>query len=89
VINELAVNNDDENRTSKFDENSIDSELQIILDEQKIINDAFSQPFPSRIISFTDTELEYELANLMFDPPENDHVENLLTVSTDKSKDAS
>jgi hypothetical protein len=81
-------NNDDERRISKLDENSINSELQIIIEEQNIINEAFSQPFSSPAISNTESELERELANLMFEYSENDNVENSLTVTTDKPKDA-
>ncbi|CAF2517852.1 unnamed protein product [Rotaria sp. Silwood2] len=68
--------NDGECQKPEPDENSIDSELEIILVEQKIINEALSQPLSSRIVSVTESELEYELANLIYGHPEKDYVEN-------------
>ncbi len=85
VANGSTGDHDDNYRISNIDGNSINSELQTIIDEQKIINEALTQPFPSRIISITDTELEVELATLMFEHPENEHVENAPTPTTANS----
>ncbi len=76
LTDDCPINNDDECRTSKIDQTSIDSELQIIIDEQEIINETLSKLFPYRVVSVTDTELEYELAKIIIENPENDHVEN-------------
>jgi len=81
----FTENNDVEYRISKCDENSIDSEVQNIIDEQNIINNVLNQPFSTRVVSATDTELEFELANLIYDPSTNDHIENPLASTTLKS----
>ena len=63
MVTDCSTEENDENqRISKLEGSSINSELQTILEEQKLINEAFSQPIPSRVISCTDTELELELA---------------------------
>ena len=67
-----ADGNEDLQRISRIEDISINSELQTILEEQKRIDQAFSQPFPARVISTTDTELEFELANLMLEYSDND-----------------
>jgi hypothetical protein len=85
VTNGSTGEHDDNYRISNIDGNSINSELQTIIEEQKIINETLTQPFPSRIISITDTELEVELATLMFEHPENEHVENAPTSTTANS----
>ena len=69
--------NVDDQRISKLDGCSINSELQKILDEQKLIAQAFTQPFPSRVISCTDTELELELAAIALSEHTNDHFEQI------------
>lgn len=62
----------DPQRISHIEDISINSELQTILEEQKLIDQVFSQPWSSRVVSTTDTELELELANLMMDSSDND-----------------
>jgi len=78
-------NNDVEYRISKCDENSIDSEVQNIIDEQNLINNVLNQPFSTCFVSITNTELEFELANLISDSSTNDHTENPLASTTLKS----
>ncbi|CAF0763718.1 unnamed protein product [Rotaria sordida] len=85
MIDDTIDKNNGEYRISELDENSIDLELKIILEEQKIINETFSQPLSSRIVSVTDSELEYELANLIYGHPEKDYIENPSISITDKS----
>ncbi|CAF3525477.1 unnamed protein product [Rotaria sp. Silwood1] len=80
--------NDGERQKSELDEDSIDSELEIILNEQILINEALSQPLSSRIVSITDSELEYELANLIYGHPEKDYIENSSISITRKPDDA-
>ncbi|CAF0910268.1 unnamed protein product [Rotaria sp. Silwood1] len=80
--------NDSERQKSELDEDSIDSELEIILNEQILINEALSQPLSSRIVSITDSELEYELANLIYGHPEKDYIENSSISITRKPDDA-
>ena len=86
----VAANHiDDEFRTSKIDDNSINSELQLIFDEQELINTVFARPFPTiSILSATDTELEYELANLMGENSDNANIESPSLATTVKSNDA-
>ncbi len=83
----LIVNNDDEWRISQLSENSINPEIQIFIDEQNIINEKFSQPFPSRFISATDSELEYELAKILFENSENEPVDLRFNATIVKSDD--
>ncbi len=81
----VTDNNDVEYRISKFDENSIDSQVQSIIDQQNIINNVLNQPFSTGFLSITDTELEFELANLISDSSTNDHIENPLDSTTLKT----
>jgi hypothetical protein len=82
----LATNtNDDEYRLSKIDDTSINSELQLFIDEQKLINEVLARPLMTSIIS--DTELEFELANLIYESPANTNTESSSLVNTDKSND--
>jgi len=94
------VNNDNELRRSILDENSIDPEIQIIIDENSIdpetqniideqtrIIEAFSQPFPSRIISFTESEFECELAKLILEQSEKECIELPLHATIIKGDD--
>ncbi len=85
VTNGTTGDHDDDYRLSKIDGDSINSELQNMLEEQKIINEVLTQPFPSRVISVTDTELELELATLMLEHPEKDHVQNIPTTTNSTS----
>ena len=65
---------------------SINSEIQLILEQQEIIFRTMAQLFPSRIVSTTDSQLEYELANLVYGNPESDYAEaSLLPPSTLKT----
>ncbi|CAM4860974.1 unnamed protein product [Rotaria socialis] len=72
----VTEENNGEFRTSELIGNSIDSEVELIIDEQKKINEVLCQPFPSRIVSVTESELEYELANLIYGHPEIDYLSN-------------
>jgi hypothetical protein len=84
----LIVDNDgDDNRTSILDRNSIDSVLRNYLEQQEMIAAAFIQPFTSRFVSITDTELEFELQNIMDDVPENVSTDDKLGTSTLKFSD--
>lgn len=67
-----ADGDEDPQRISRIEDINIDSELRTILEEQKRIHQAFCQPFPSRVVSTTDTELEFELAKLMLEYSDND-----------------
>jgi len=87
VTDGLIVNNDDEWRISQLSENSIIPEIQIFIDEQNIITEVFSQPIPSRFISATDSELEYELAKLIFENSENEPVDLRFNATIVKSDD--
>ncbi len=87
VTNGLLVNNDDELRISILDENSIDPEIQSLIDEQTRIFEAFSQPFPSRIISVTESEFECELAKLILEQSENECIELPLHATIIKGDD--
>ena len=69
------ANDDDDDRLSRLNENGIDAEIQVIIDQQEIINQTLAQLFPSRVVSVSDTELEFELANLIYGHPEKDYVE--------------
>jgi hypothetical protein len=64
---------------------SLDSELQIVLDQQDIIAQTMTQLFPSRVTSTSDSQLEYELANLIYGHPEHDYRETTLVVHSNKS----
>lgn len=86
ATDDLIDNNDGELPILPLDDNnSIDSEVQVIIDEQKIINEALSKPLPSRIVSATDSELEYELAKLIYGSPEGDYGEKTLNTNTNNS----
>ncbi len=52
------------------------SNIQTPSDQYDGINKAISQIFSSRVISISDSELEYELANLIYGHPEHDYAEN-------------
>jgi hypothetical protein len=54
-------------------------------DQYDGINKAISQIFSSRVISVSDSELEYELVNLIFGHPEYDYAENPPIAKTFKS----
>ncbi|CAF3337302.1 unnamed protein product [Rotaria socialis] len=84
----VTEENNGEFRTSELIGNSIDSEVELIIDEQKKINEVLCQPFPSRIVSVTESELEYELANLIYGHPEIDYVDKSLTSITNKSNNS-
>ena len=71
------VEETDEIRISMIDEHlSVNSELQAIIDEQDRINETLSQPFPTRIVSVNESQLEYELAKLVFGQPEHEYDES-------------
>ncbi|CAF1553216.1 unnamed protein product [Rotaria magnacalcarata] len=84
----VTEENNGEFRTSELVESSIDSEIELIIDEQKKINEVLSQPFLSRIVSVTESELECELANLIYGHPEIDYVDKSLTSITNKSNNS-
>lgn len=56
-------------------------------DQYDGINKAISQIFSSRVISISNSELEYELANLIYGHPEHDYAENPLVATTFKSSE--
>ena len=76
VTEDCSGENDDNQRISKLDGSSINSELQTILDEQKVINEVLCQPFPSRVVSCTETELELELAAIAVSEGSDNHFES-------------
>jgi hypothetical protein len=53
-----------------------------------MINQVLTKPFPPHVVSFTDTELEFELANLINENSENPNQECPSLVTTIKSNDA-
>ncbi len=59
--------------------------IQTPSDQYDGINKAISQIFSSRVISISDSELEYELANLIYGHPEHDYAENPPIATTFKS----
>ncbi|CAF1090927.1 unnamed protein product [Adineta steineri] len=80
-------NNDDENRLSSLDENSIDPEVQMIIEGQNLINEIFNQAFSNRVVSITDSVLECELVNLIYGYPAIDYIENPSITTTIKPVD--
>ncbi|CAF0890597.1 unnamed protein product [Adineta ricciae] len=90
VADEFVFNNGDDIRLTIIDDNEIDSEVNVIIKEQDEINTILNQPFSTRVVSISDTELEYELANLIYGCPAIDYKENPLatTTATLKSVDA-
>lgn len=88
MTEDCSGENDDNQRISKLDGSSMNSELQTILEEQKVINDVLSQPFPSRVVSCTDTELELELAAIVLsENPENHFEQTPVTPAVTDQKD--
>ena len=83
-------NNDDDDvdRLSRLNENGIDAEIQVIIDQQEIINQTLAQLFPSRVVSVSDSELECELANLIYGHPEKDYVETPVVPVANTSADS-
>ncbi|CAF1181853.1 unnamed protein product [Adineta steineri] len=80
-------NNDDENRISILDQNSIDPEVQMIIEGQNLINEIFNQAFSNRVVSITDSVLECELVNLIYGYPAIDYTENPSITTTIKPVD--
>lgn len=78
--NELCQTSNEDQTTS------IDPEIQLVIDEQKIINEIFSKPLSPRVVSTTESELEYELAKLVYGHPEKDYTESSLTPTTTTNK---
>ena len=64
----LNVYYDSTNRVCNTETNGID--------QQNKISDAFRRTIPPRVISVSNSELEIELANLVYGHPENDYAEN-------------
>ncbi|CAF0866227.1 unnamed protein product [Rotaria sordida] len=82
----FTVNNDDHSKsTLNTETHGIDPDVQIGINEQGEISNTLSKPFPHRVISVNDAELETELANLVYGRPENDYAENPIVVTTIKS----
>ncbi|CAF2562446.1 unnamed protein product [Rotaria sp. Silwood2] len=82
----LTANNDDNNTSKSNTEiQDIAPDVQIIINEQDGISNTLSKPFPNRVVSVTDSELESELANLVYGRPENDYAENPIPAPTFKS----
>lgn len=77
----------DDIRLTIIDDHDVDSELETILDKQTTINSILAQPFSTRVLSISDTELEYELANLIYGCPEAEYTETPSTAATLKSVD--
>ena len=69
------------------EENGISPDTQVIIREQDQINNVIRHAFPPRVISVTDSEFEYELANLVYGHPEKDYAENPLVAPTFKSSE--
>lgn len=66
-----------------MDTSSLDSEIQLVLEQQDIIIRTMAQLFPSRIVSTTESQLEFELANLVFGHPGSDYAETSQVKSDD------
>ena len=66
---------------------SVNSEIQLILEQQETIFRTMAQLFPSRIVSITDSQLEYELANLVYGNPQCDYTETSLPPPVTLNKD--
>ncbi|CAF0787901.1 unnamed protein product [Rotaria sp. Silwood1] len=82
----FTVNNDDNNKSiSNTEIQGIDPDVQIIINEQDKISNTLSKPCAHPVIAVTDSELESELANLVYGRPEKDYAENPVIVSTFKS----
>ena len=73
MISFLPIIEDDivQFRESAIEQMCINSEIQSIIDEQDLINETLRTPFSNRVISTTDTELNLELANLVFEQTKN------------------
>jgi len=73
MISFLPIIEDDnvQFRESAIEQMGINSEIQSIIDEQDLINETLRTPFSNRVISTTDTELNLELANLVFEQTKN------------------
>ncbi|UJR30324.1 hypothetical protein I4U23_017861 [Adineta vaga] len=82
MADEFIFNNNDDIRLTIIDDNEIDPELEEILHQQKTINTILNQPFSTRVLSISDTELEFELASLIYGCPAIDYKENPLATTT-------
>jgi hypothetical protein len=82
MTNGAAGDHDDDDRLSKTDGDSVNSELQNFIDQQNIITKVLTQPFTSRIVSTTETELELELDKIVLENSQNDQEEDKPTVTT-------
>jgi hypothetical protein len=83
--NNVTVNNDNKNRIPNKEENGISPDTQILIKEQDAINNIIRQTFPTRVISVSNSELEIELANLIYGHPEKDYAETPHVAPTFKS----
>jgi hypothetical protein len=53
-----------------------DAQFQLVLDQQKVIERTLGQILSARNVSVSDSELELELANLVYGHPEKDYRED-------------
>jgi hypothetical protein len=67
------------------EENVIDPNIQASIDEQRNITRVLTPKFPGRVVSVADTELELELAQLVYGHPEAEYAENPLRHNTIRS----
>lgn len=69
----------------KKGENENDTDIQAMIEQSDGINKVIGQIFSNRVVSVANSELEYELANLIYGHPENDYAEQPLVATTFKS----
>ena len=81
----FTVNNEKDQCLINRDEYLINSAIQIIIDEQDGISNVLSQPLSNHMTSVTDSELEHELANLVYEHSEDDYTEKTFATITSKS----
>jgi len=70
--------------TVKNDKNIANTEENGI-EQYDGVNKIIGQIFSSRVVSVSDSELEWELVNLIYGHPENDYAENPIVATTYKS----
>ena len=70
---------------SNIEKHGVDPDIQATIRESNGVNNVIGQIFSNRVISISDSELEFELANLIYGNPENDYAENPLFATTFKS----
>ncbi len=81
--NGSTVKND--KQIANTEENGIEPNVQDMIERYDEVNKVIGQIFSSLVVSISDSELEYELANLIYGHPENDYAENPIVATTYKS----